>query len=187
MGDPYQDNTFLQDSSYSTYEGGTQGGYEYQEDYPRQDEDAASDATEGRDDEDQMYEGEYQGIPHPDDAKVAQRVARAKGPSDEENTLPEEYESIIEDCSHGRFQWTLFVAAGLALMADGVECFVVGFVLPSAEKDMCLSNANKGMLGKWGGFPQPPDQKSFWDSHLKRGSADVPLYRVIHLWKCIKL
>ncbi|XP_048825452.1 synaptic vesicle glycoprotein 2B-like [Brienomyrus brachyistius] len=147
MGDPYQDNAYLQDSSYSTYGGGTQAGYAYQEDYPRQDEDAASDATEGRDDEDQMYEGEYQGIPHPDDAKAAQRAARAKGPSDEEDTLPEEYESIIEDCGHGRFQWTLFVVAGLALMADGVECFAVGFVLPSAEKDMCLSNANKGMLG----------------------------------------
>jgi len=25
---------------------------------------------------------------------------------------------------------------------------VVGFVLPSAEKDMCLSEPNKGMLGK---------------------------------------
>lgn len=37
---------------------------------------------------------------------------------------------------------------GLALMADGVECFVVAFVLPSAEKDLCLSNAEKGMLGK---------------------------------------
>ena len=37
---------------------------------------------------------------------------------------------------------------GLALMADGVEVFVVGFVLPSAEKDMCLSDSNKGMLGK---------------------------------------
>ena len=33
-------------------------------------------------------------------------------------------------------------------MADGVECFVVAFVLPSAEKDLCLSNAEKGMLGK---------------------------------------
>ncbi|KAG5842770.1 hypothetical protein ANANG_G00181250 [Anguilla anguilla] len=32
-------------------------------------------------------------------------------------------------------------------MADGVEIFVVGFVLPSAEKDMCLSEPNKGMLG----------------------------------------
>ena len=54
----------------------------------------------------------------------------------------------MEDCGHGKFQWTLFVVLGLALMADGVECFVVAFALPSAEKDLCLSNAEKGMLGK---------------------------------------
>lgn len=52
------------------------------------------------------------------------------------------------DCGHGKFQWTLFMVLGLALMADGVECFVVAFALPSAEKDLCLSNAEKGMLGK---------------------------------------
>lgn len=54
----------------------------------------------------------------------------------------------MEDCGHGKFQWTLFMVLGLALMADGVECFVVAFALPSAEKDLCLSNAEKGMLGK---------------------------------------
>uniref|UniRef100_A0A8C9TEN2 Synaptic vesicle glycoprotein 2Ba n=1 Tax=Scleropages formosus TaxID=113540 RepID=A0A8C9TEN2_SCLFO len=125
-------------------------------DYPPQEEDAASDATEGHDEDDEMYEGEYQGIPHPDEIKAAQRAARAAARAkarveaeglDEEETLAEQYENIIEDCGHGRFQWTLFVVTGLALMADGVECFVVGFALPSAEKDMCLSNANKGMLG----------------------------------------
>lgn len=62
--------------------------------------------------------------------------------------LSEQYEDIMEDCGHGRFQWTLFMVLGLALMADGVECFVVAFALPSAEKDLCLSNAEKGMLGK---------------------------------------
>lgn len=62
--------------------------------------------------------------------------------------LSEQYEDIMEDCGHGKFQWTLFMVLGLALMADGVECFVVAFVLPSAEKDLCLSNAEKGMLGK---------------------------------------
>ena len=45
-------------------------------------------------------------------------------------------------------QWTLFTVLGLALMADGVECFVVAFALPSAEPDMSLSSANKGPLGK---------------------------------------
>uniref|UniRef100_A0A8C4DW03 Major facilitator superfamily (MFS) profile domain-containing protein n=1 Tax=Dicentrarchus labrax TaxID=13489 RepID=A0A8C4DW03_DICLA len=140
---------------YRTYgKGGDQDGYGYQADYPPQEEDAASDVTEGHDEEDQMYEGEYQGIPHPDEVKAAQRASTSSvkhiqiisfSLSLEE--LSEQYEDIMEDCGHGKFQWTLFVVLGLALMADGVECFVVAFVLPSAEKDLCLSNAEKGMLG----------------------------------------
>ncbi|KAK2841768.1 hypothetical protein Q5P01_011968 [Channa striata] len=149
----HQNNIYQQEGedSYGTYgEGG--GGFGYQADYPSQEEDAASDVTEGHDEEDQMYEGEYQGIPHPDEVKAAQRAARTKaraagsGASELEE-LSEQYEDIMEDCGHGKFQWTLFMVLGLALMADGVECFVVAFVLPSAEKDLCLSNAEKGMLG----------------------------------------
>uniref|UniRef100_A0A3B4Z2I1 Synaptic vesicle glycoprotein 2B-like n=2 Tax=Stegastes partitus TaxID=144197 RepID=A0A3B4Z2I1_9TELE len=155
MADPYQNNVYHQGGgdSYGTYgEGGGHDGYGYQADYPPQEEDAASDVTEGHDEEDQMYEGEYQGIPHPDEVKAAQRAARTKSrttgsAASELQELSEQYEDIMEDCGHGRFQWTLFIVLGLALMADGVECFVVAFVLPSAEKDLCLSNAEKGMLG----------------------------------------
>ncbi|KAJ3595997.1 hypothetical protein NHX12_002406 [Muraenolepis orangiensis] len=160
MADPYHNNAYHHQQqgggggdAYGTYgEGGGQDGYAYQGDYPAQEEDAASDATEGHDEEDQMYEGEYQGIPHPDEVKAAQRVARAKSKTtasavSELEELSEQYEDIMQDCGHGRFQWTLFMVLGLALMADGVECFVVAFVLPSAEKDLCLSNAEKGTLG----------------------------------------
>uniref|UniRef100_A0A4W6F9G2 Synaptic vesicle glycoprotein 2Bb n=1 Tax=Lates calcarifer TaxID=8187 RepID=A0A4W6F9G2_LATCA len=139
--------------NFGTYrEGDGHDGYGYRADYPPQEEDAASDVTEGHDEEDQMYEGEYQGIPHPDEVKAAQRAARAKGQAardavSELEELSEQYEDIMEDCGHGKFQWTLFMVLGLALMADGVECYVVAFVLPSAEKDLCLSNAEKGMLG----------------------------------------
>ncbi|XP_041966718.1 synaptic vesicle glycoprotein 2B [Alosa sapidissima] len=154
MADPYQNNVYHQGDGegYGSYGEGGQDGYGYQGDYPSQEEDAASDVTEGHDEEDQMYEGEYQGIPHPDEVKAQRRAARAKARAaadavSEQEELAEQYEEIMEDCAHGRFQWTLFVVLGLALMADGVECFVVGFVLPSAEKDMCLSNAEKGMLG----------------------------------------
>ncbi|XP_056307965.1 synaptic vesicle glycoprotein 2B [Danio aesculapii] len=154
MADPYQNNIYHQGDgdSYGTYGQGGQDGYGYQTDYPPQEEDAASDATEGHDEDDQMYEGEYQGIPHPDEVKAARRAARAKArtPTDtvsEHEELAEQYEDIMEDCGHGKFQWTLFVVLGLALMADSVECFVVALVLPSAEKDMCLSHAEKGMLG----------------------------------------
>uniref|UniRef100_A0A8C1EPE1 Synaptic vesicle glycoprotein 2Bb n=2 Tax=Cyprinus carpio TaxID=7962 RepID=A0A8C1EPE1_CYPCA len=141
MADPYHNNIYHQGDgdSYGTY---GQGGQD----------DAASDATEGHDEEDQMYEGEYQGIPHPDEVKAARRAARAKARTvadavSEQEELAEQYEDIMEDCGHGKFQWTLFVVLGLALMADSVECFVVALVLPSAEKDMCLSHAEKGMLG----------------------------------------
>ncbi|KAI2662921.1 Synaptic vesicle glycoprotein 2B [Labeo rohita] len=155
MDDPYHNNINQQGETYPTYGEGGEYTYPYQTDFPPQEEeDAASDVTEGHDEDDQMYEGEYQGIPHPDEIKEARRAARREARMKarmaaevEEETLPEQYESIMEDCGHGRFQWTLFTVLGLALMADGVECFVVSFALPSAEKDMCLSNADKGMLG----------------------------------------
>ncbi|XP_054858597.1 synaptic vesicle glycoprotein 2B isoform X2 [Eublepharis macularius] len=145
----------------TNYEGyAAQDGYYHGGEEPSQEEDAQSDATEGHDEDDEVYEGEYQGIPHPDDIKAKQKK-KAPGMADEfrdhadliaermedEEQLAHQYETIIEECSHGRFQWTLFIVLGLALMADGVEVFVVGFVLPSAEKDMCLSSSNKGMLG----------------------------------------
>ncbi|PWA33136.1 hypothetical protein CCH79_00013105 [Gambusia affinis] len=163
MADHYQNNVYHQGGgdSYGTYgEGGGPDDYGYQADYPPQEEDAASDVTEGHDDEDQMYEGEYQGIPHPDEVKAAQRAARAKSreggsAASELEELSEQYEDIMQDCGHGKFQWMLFMVLGLALMADGVECYVVAFALPSAEKDLCLSNAEKGMLGT---FPLPSNQ-----------------------------
>lgn len=155
--DSHYPNNMQDNEGESQHTYGVEGedGYPYQADYPAQEEDAASDVTEGQDEDDQMYEGEYQGIPHPDEIKEARRAARREArlkaklaTLEQEETLAEQYESIMEDCGHGRFQWTLFTVLGLALMADGVECFVVAFVLPSAEKDFCLSNAKKGMLGK---------------------------------------
>lgn len=160
MDDPYQNNVNQQGFEGGEYtytqEGSGPDGYPYQTDYPQQEEDAASDATEGHDEDDQMYEGEYQGIPHPDEIKEARRAARLEArrkarmatQQEEEDDLPEQYEAIMEDCGHGRFQWMLFFVLGMGLTADGVDGYVVGFVMPSAEKDMCISNADKGMLGK---------------------------------------
>ncbi|XP_026259819.1 synaptic vesicle glycoprotein 2A isoform X3 [Urocitellus parryii] len=129
---------------------------------------ASSDATEGHDEDDEIYEGEYQGIPRAESGGKGDRMADGaplagvrgdlsdgEGPPGrgeaqrrkEREELAQQYEAILRECGHGRFQWTLYFVLGLALMADGVEVFVVGFVLPSAEKDMCLSDSNKGMLG----------------------------------------
>lgn len=126
----------------------------------RDNEEGSSDATEGHDDEDEIYEGEYQGIPSAGDKKQSQ-VALGQPLSDatkdkseleqerqaDEEELAQQYELIIQECGHGRFQWQLFLVLGLALMSDGVEVFVVGFVLPSAETDMCVPNSSSGWLG----------------------------------------
>ncbi|CAL8247610.1 unnamed protein product [Lota lota] len=145
---------------------GNDAGYHRNDSRPAndEDEDAAghSDSTEGHDEDDEIYEGEYQGIPRADSGgKAGGADAMGTGPAQpfrdlsayeaerrkDQEELAQQYETILQECGHGRFQWTLYFVLGLALMADGVEIFVVGFVLPSAEKDMCLSEPNKGMLG----------------------------------------
>uniref|UniRef100_A0AAQ4RQC1 Synaptic vesicle glycoprotein 2A n=1 Tax=Gasterosteus aculeatus aculeatus TaxID=481459 RepID=A0AAQ4RQC1_GASAC len=125
------------------------------------DDEGHSDSTEGHDEDDEIYEGEYQGIPRADSGKAGGLDGAADAQAQQfrdlsayeaerrkdQDELAQQYETILQECGHGKFQWTLYFVLGLALMADGVEIFVVGFVLPSAEKDMCLSEPNKGMLG----------------------------------------
>ncbi|XP_077378775.1 synaptic vesicle glycoprotein 2Ca [Festucalex cinctus] len=128
----------------------------------RDNDEGSSDATEGHDDEDEIYEGEYQGVPSTGDRKhKVGQVALGQPVSDavrdrkeleqerqaDEEELAQQYELIIQECGHGRFQWQLFLVLGLALMSDGVEVFVVGFVLPSAETDMCVPDSSSGWLG----------------------------------------
>ncbi|XP_054468639.1 synaptic vesicle glycoprotein 2C-like isoform X2 [Anoplopoma fimbria] len=148
-----------EENNYNTY-GQQDGGYA---DNAANDEDgASSDATEGHDDEDEIYEGEYQGVPAHNDGKPRDgQVALGQPVSDslksrkelenerqsDEEELAQQYELIMQECGHGRFQWQLFFVLGLALMSDGVEVFVVGFVLPSAETDMCVPNSGAGWLG----------------------------------------
>ncbi|NWS69922.1 SV2C protein, partial [Crotophaga sulcirostris] len=124
------------------------------------DDEGSSEATEGHDEDDEIYEGEYQGIPNMGQGKDGV-VALGQPMHDEykdrheleterkadEEELAQQYELIIQECGHGRFQWALFFVLGMALMADGVEVFVVGFVLPSAETDMCIPNSGSGWLG----------------------------------------
>ncbi|XP_031465027.1 synaptic vesicle glycoprotein 2A [Phasianus colchicus] len=140
------------DEDYAPQDGYYRGG-----EGAAEEEGASSDATEGHDEEDEIYEGEYQGIPRQDSLKGGERLGGEVTPGafddsegqrrKDKEELAQQYELILQECGHGRFQWSLYFVLGLALMADGVEVFVVGFVLPSAEKDMCLSDSNKGMLG----------------------------------------
>ncbi|XP_060932756.1 synaptic vesicle glycoprotein 2C-like isoform X1 [Limanda limanda] len=148
-----------EDINYSTY---TQQDGEYADNAANDEDGASSDATEGHDDEDEIYEGEYQGVPANNDGKPREgQVALGQPVSDsqksskelenerqaDEEELAQQYELIMQECGHGRFQWQLFFVLGLALMSDGVEVFVVGFVLPSAETDMCVPNSGAGWLG----------------------------------------
>ncbi|XP_004678256.1 PREDICTED: synaptic vesicle glycoprotein 2C [Condylura cristata] len=124
------------------------------------DDEGSSEATEGHDEDDEIYEGEYQGIPSTNQGKDSivsvgqpksneykdRRDLESERKADEEE-LAQQYELIIQECGHGRFQWALFFVLGMALMADGVEVFVVGFVLPSAETDLCIPNSGSGWLG----------------------------------------
>ncbi|XP_064839562.1 synaptic vesicle glycoprotein 2A-like [Oncorhynchus masou masou] len=147
--DDYPGVPGVQDSGY--YRGDSQAAND--------DEGGHSDSTEGHDEDDEIYEGEYQGIPRADSSKAADSLAGGDGQQfrdmaqfegerrKDQEELAQQYETILQECGHGKFQWTLYFVLGLALMADGVEIFVVGFVLPSAEKDMCLSEESKGMLG----------------------------------------
>ncbi|XP_016109985.1 synaptic vesicle glycoprotein 2C-like [Sinocyclocheilus grahami] len=154
--------------SYSRFEndeneGADEDCYNYQDGQAqREDDEGSSDATEGHDDEDEIYEGEYQGVPAGGGAtdgrgQVAIGQLLTDGMKDkrelekereaDEEELAQQYELIMQECGHGRFQWQLFFVLGLALMSDGVEVFVVGFVLPSAETDMCVPNSGAGWLG----------------------------------------
>lgn len=158
MGDEYTKRSykrFEEEDDDDDYAG-------YRNDSRANDEEDHSDSTEGHDEDDEIYEGEYQGIPKGESGKegagddmAASQAQQFRDLSayegerrKDQEELAQQYETILQECGHGRFQWTLYFVLGLALMADGVEIFVVGFVLPSAEKDMCLSEPNKGMLGK---------------------------------------
>uniref|UniRef100_A0A8C6LRK1 Synaptic vesicle glycoprotein 2C n=1 Tax=Nothobranchius furzeri TaxID=105023 RepID=A0A8C6LRK1_NOTFU len=148
-----------EENNYNTY---TQPDGHYADNAANDEEGASSDATEGHDDEDEIYEGEYQGVPAYNEGKTKDgQVALGQPVSDsvksrkelenerqaDEEELAQQYELIMQECGHGRFQWQLFFVLGLALMSDGVEVFVVGFVLPSAETDMCVPNSGAGWLG----------------------------------------
>uniref|UniRef100_A0A4W5LLK2 Synaptic vesicle glycoprotein 2A n=1 Tax=Hucho hucho TaxID=62062 RepID=A0A4W5LLK2_9TELE len=165
MTDEYSKRSYARfeeddDDDYPGVPGGQDSGY-YRGDSQaaNDDEGGHSDSTEGHDEDDEIYEGEYQGIPRADSIKAVDSLAGGDGQQfrdmaqfegerrKDQEELAQQYETILQECGHGKFQWTLYFVLGLALMADGVEIFVVGFVLPSAEKDMCLSEESKGMLG----------------------------------------
>ncbi|CAH1803428.1 unnamed protein product [Owenia fusiformis] len=69
---------------------------------------------------------------------------------DKEDVLGSLYENAISEAGFGKFQWTLLFVLGLGIMGDGIELYVVAFILPGAEKDLCMTSAMKGWLGSVG-------------------------------------
>ncbi|XP_070536427.1 synaptic vesicle glycoprotein 2C-like [Ptychodera flava] len=61
--------------------------------------------------------------------------------------LANAYETALSEAGFGWFQWKLSSIIGLALAADAVEVYSMGYVIPSAEKDLCLDDMQKGWLG----------------------------------------
>ena len=83
------------------------------------------------------------------------------------------YESALRSCGHGKAQWQvhshvqpalghfwlfsrltcacfkLFAALAIGLAADSIEQFVIGFILPSTQQELCLNEERSAWLGKF--------------------------------------
>ncbi|XP_063237443.1 synaptic vesicle glycoprotein 2C-like [Bacillus rossius redtenbacheri] len=62
------------------------------------------------------------------------------------SVLAQFHEDAIRQAGLGYFQWLALLVGGLGLAADTIELFVVAFILPSAEVELCIDDAEKGWL-----------------------------------------
>ncbi|KAK7081218.1 Synaptic vesicle glycoprotein 2A [Halocaridina rubra] len=60
--------------------------------------------------------------------------------------LSQFHEDAIQQAGTGAFQRLLLMVVGLGLAADTIELFVVAYVIPSAEVELCMSGTDKGWL-----------------------------------------
>ena len=58
------------------------------------------------------------------------------------------HEKAMVVAGFGRLQWFMFIILGLGLMGDSIELMMVAYILPGAEKDLCMDEPMKGWLGK---------------------------------------
>ncbi|XP_066597851.1 synaptic vesicle glycoprotein 2B-like isoform X2 [Prorops nasuta] len=61
--------------------------------------------------------------------------------------LAQFHEDAIKQAGVGYFQVLATLCAGLSLAADAIEFFVVPYILPSAEVELCIKDSEKGWLG----------------------------------------
>lgn len=73
-------------------------------------------------------------------------------PEDEGPSFDEMMSSIHEKAmsvvGFGRIQWMLLVVLGLGVMGDDIELVLMAYILPSAERELCMTDQMKGWLGK---------------------------------------
>ena len=62
--------------------------------------------------------------------------------------LSEVHDRAMGVAGFGPLQWILFVILGLGLMGDGIELLMIAYILPGAEKDLCMDEQMKGWLGE---------------------------------------
>ncbi|CAB3373530.1 Hypothetical predicted protein [Cloeon dipterum] len=67
--------------------------------------------------------------------------------ADDASLLSQFHEDAIKQAGLGSFQILLLIVAGLGLAADSVEVFVVFYILPSAEVEMCITQTEKDWMG----------------------------------------
>ncbi|GFQ89864.1 synaptic vesicle glycoprotein 2C [Trichonephila clavata] len=62
------------------------------------------------------------------------------------SVLSQFHEDALAQAGFGLFQYFLFLVLGLGLAADSIEVFVIAYVLPSAERELCMDDTRKGWL-----------------------------------------
>ena len=68
----------------------------------------------------------------------------------------------------------------MGLAADTAELLVLGFVLPSAEVDFCISQTEKRVLGQYGGFKIPQNSILFLVAKRK---GEFIVIDTVDVWK----
>ena len=61
--------------------------------------------------------------------------------------LAEKYEKALSSTGFGLFSIFLLIFCGITVMADTTEILCVSFVMPSAERVLCLADWEKGIIG----------------------------------------
>ncbi len=56
------------------------------------------------------------------------------------------YEEALKRIGFGKFHYLILIVCGLANASDAVEILCVSFILPTAECDLNMSTADKGIL-----------------------------------------